>query len=82
MQRYGGKAMEEIVLRWLRPWRERDDRSLVKPVAQSPDVDPVEEPIRIIGEAQDRDAADEARLDHLMRGDRPSSYQRRRPHRR
>jgi hypothetical protein len=70
------------VLRWLRRWRERDDRSLVKPVAQSPDVDPIEELVRIIGEAQDRDAADEARLDRLTRGDRPSSYQRRRPDRR
>jgi hypothetical protein len=47
-----------------------------------PDVDPIEELVRIIGEAQDSDAAEEARLGHLMRGDRPSSYQRRRPDRR
>ena len=69
------------MLRWLRRRWERDDRRLVKPVAQSPDVDPIEELVRIIGEAQDSDAADEARLDHLTRGDRPLSYQRRRPHR-
>jgi hypothetical protein len=70
------------MLSWLRRLRERDDRSLVKPVAQLPDVDPIEELVRIIGEAQDSDAAEEARLGHLMRGDRPSSYQRRRPDRR
>jgi len=57
------------MLSWLRRLRERDDRCLVKPVAQSPDVDPIEELVRIIGEAQDSDAADEARLDrqtHLL----------------
>ena len=70
------------MLSWLRRLRERDDRSLVKAVAQSPEIDPIEELVRIIGEAQDRDAADEARLDHPGRGDRPSSYQRRRPDRR
>jgi hypothetical protein len=70
------------MLSWLRWRREKDDHSLVKPVAQSPDVDPIEELVRIIGEAQDSDAADEAQLDRLMRGDRPSSYSRRRPDRR
>jgi len=70
------------MLSWLCWRRERDDQSLVKPVAPAPDIDPIEELARMIGEAQDRDAVDEARLDRLVRGDRPSSYQRRRPDRR
>jgi hypothetical protein len=70
------------MLQWLRRWRERDDRSLVKPVAPLPDIDPIEELIRVVSEAQERDADDERRLDHLMRRDRPMSYKRRRPDRR
>jgi len=71
------------MLRWLRRWRERaDDRRPVKPTAPSPDIDPIDELIRVVSEAQDRDAEDERRLDHPMPGDRPSSYQRRRPNRR
>jgi hypothetical protein len=52
------------VLRWLRRWRERDDQHLVK----SPDppvvIDPLEELIRLVNEAQERDAEDEHRLYH------------------
>lgn len=70
------------MLSWLRWRRERDDQSLIKPVPPAPDIDSIEELIRTIGEAQNRDAVDEARLDRLVRGDRPSSYQRRRPDRR
>jgi hypothetical protein len=70
------------VLRWLRRWRERDDRHLVKRAGSSADVDPLEELIRVVNEAQERDAEDERRLHHPMRGDRPSFFQRRRPHRR
>lgn len=70
------------MLRWLRRWRERDDQHLVK----SPDppvvIDPLEELIRLVNEAQERDAEDEHRLYHSKRGDRPWSFQRRRPERR
>ena len=63
----------------LRRRRERDDGHFVKPTGPSADFDPVEELIRVVSEAQDRDAEDELRLYHRMRGDRPSSFQRRRP---
>src|SRR5271156_878471 len=76
------EAREATMLRWLRRWRERDDRRLVKRVAPLPDVDPIEELARVVGEAQERDADDEARLDRLTRGDRPPPYRRRRPDRR
>jgi hypothetical protein len=49
------------MLRWLRRWRERDDQRLVKRAAE-PDIDPIEELARIVGQAQDRDAEDERRL--------------------
>jgi hypothetical protein len=62
--------------------RERDDRHLVKQAEPLPDLDQIEELAHIVGEAQERDADDEWRLDHLMPGDGASSYQRRRPHRR
>ena len=42
----------------------------------------LQELIRVVSEAQERDAEDELRLYHPMRGDRPSSFQRRRPDRR
>jgi hypothetical protein len=71
-----------VMLRWLRRWRERDDRHLVKQAEPLPDLDPIEELARIVGEAQERDADDERRLYHPVPGDRVSSYQRRRPHRR
>jgi hypothetical protein len=54
--------MEAKVLRWFRRWRERDDRQLVKRVEPLPDVDPIEELIRIVNDAQERDAEDERRL--------------------
>jgi hypothetical protein len=66
----------------LRGRRERDDSHLVKPTGSSADIDPLEELIRVVSEAQERDAEDELRLYHPMRGDRPSSFQRRRPDRR
>jgi hypothetical protein len=54
--------MEAKVLRWFRRWRERDDRRLVKRAEPLPDVDPIEELIRIVNDAQERDAEDERRL--------------------
>jgi hypothetical protein len=54
----------------LRRRRERDDGHLVKPTGSSADFDSVEELIRIVSEAQERDAEDERRLYHPMRGDR------------
>jgi hypothetical protein len=66
----------------LRRRRERDDGHLVKPTGSSADFDPVEELIRVVSEAQERDAEDERRLYHPMRGERPSSFHRRRPDRR
>jgi len=78
-----GIEQEAIMFGWLRRWHERDDRHLVKRAAAPPaDVDPIEEFARIVGEAQERDAEEERRLDHVTQGDRPSSYQRRRPDRR
>lgn len=64
------------MLGWLRRWRERDDRSLVKRDELLPDIDPIEELARIVGHAQERDTADERRLDDFVRNDRPSSYRR------
>jgi hypothetical protein len=39
------------VLQWLRRWHEGDDRPLVKRAGLLPDIDPIEELIRILGEA-------------------------------
>jgi hypothetical protein len=58
--------------------RERDDLHPFKRTEPVRNLDPIEELARMVGEAQERDADDERRLDRLMRGDRPSSYQRRR----
>ena len=66
----------------LRRRRERDDGHLVKPTGLSADIDPLRELIRVVSEAEERDAEDELRLYHRMRGDRPSSFQRRRQDRR
>ena len=66
----------------LRRRRERDDGPLAKPTCSSADIDPVEELIRVVNEAQERDAEDERRLYHPICGDRPLSFQRRRPNRR
>jgi hypothetical protein len=57
-----------MVLRWLRGWRERDDLHLFK----AADVDPVDELIHIVNEAQERDAEDERRLYPSVRGDHPA----------
>ena len=73
---------EESMRHGLRRRCERDDGHLVKPTGSSADIDPVEELIRVVREAQERDAEDERRLYHPMRGDRPSSFHRRRPDRR
>lgn len=42
--------------------RERDDRHLVKPIGPSADIALFEQLVRIVNEAQDRDAEDERRL--------------------
>jgi hypothetical protein len=68
--------------RRLRRRRGRDDGQLVKPTGSSADIDPLEELIPVVNEAQERDAEDERRLYHPMCGDQPSSFQRRRPNRR
>ena len=39
------------MVQWLRRWHERDDRPLVKRGEPLPDIDPIEELIRILGEA-------------------------------
>ena len=41
---------------WLRYWRARDDRHLIKSAAPLPEIDPIEELDRIISAAQERDA--------------------------
>jgi hypothetical protein len=51
--------------RWLRRWRERDDRHLIKSAAPFPDIDPIEELGRLISEAQERDVEDEGRFERL-----------------
>jgi hypothetical protein len=43
------------VLRWLDCWRERDNQLLIEPLPLA-DVDPLEELIRVVNEAQERDA--------------------------
>jgi hypothetical protein len=75
-------ATEAKVLRWSRRWRERDDRRLVKRAGPLPDVDPIAELIRIVSEAQERDADDERRLYFPMPDNQHLSYPRRRPERR
>ena len=60
-------------------WRERDDQHLVKHADPLADIDLLPELIRIVNEAQDRDAEDERRLYDPMLRDRPSAFQRRRP---
>ena len=55
------------MMRWLRRWRERDDRHLVKSGTPLPDIDPIEELDRLVGEAQERDAKDEGRFERFGR---------------
>ena len=66
------------MLQWLRRWRGRDEQQLVKP-GPSEHVEPLEELIRVVNEAQDRDAGDERRLYDSKLGERPFFFQRRRP---
>ena len=54
-------------MRWLRRWRERDDRHLIKSATPLPDIDPIEELDRLISEAQERDAENEGRFEQLSR---------------
>jgi hypothetical protein len=56
-------------------WRERDAQHLVNPVDPMADVELLQELIRIINEAQERDAEDERRLYDPMLRDRPHSFQ-------
>jgi hypothetical protein len=64
-------------MRWLRHRRERDDRHLLRPTPL-PEIDPIEELARIVGDAQERDAEDEARFERLSRLS-PIRERRRRP---
>jgi hypothetical protein len=57
--------------------RERDDGHLVKPIGPSADNALFEQLVRIINEAQERDAEDERRLYPMLRA-RPSFSQRER----
>jgi hypothetical protein len=74
--------MEAKVLRWIRHWRERDDQRLVKRPGPLPGVEPIEELIRIVNEAQECDAEDERQLYFPIRENRHSPYPRRCPGRR
>ena len=67
-------------MRWLRRWRERDDRHLFKatPPTPLPEIDPIDELARIVGDAQERDAGDEGRFERLSH---PSPIRDRRPKR-
>ena len=60
------------MMRWLRRWRERDDQHLFKANTPLPDIDPIEELARIVGDAQERDADDERLLRLLSRWARNS----------
>jgi hypothetical protein len=66
-------------MRWLRRWRERDDRHLIKGATPLPEIDPIDELARVVGEAQERDAEDEGRFERLSRPSR--TRDRRRPNR-
>jgi hypothetical protein len=56
----------------------RDDGHLIKPIAPSADKALFEELVRIVNEAQERDAEDERRLYYPMPGAWPSFSQRER----
>jgi hypothetical protein len=68
----------DAMLQWLRRWRERDDRHLARPQSLE-HVDRLEKLIRVVNEAQDRDAGDEHSLYDPNLGERPFFVQRRRP---
>jgi hypothetical protein len=62
-----------------RPLPERDDQHLFKSSDPLADIDLLEELIRIINKAQERDAEDERRLYDPMLRDRPLAFQGKRP---
>ncbi len=63
---------------WLRRWRqESKPRRRVTPREPVPKVEPLEELLSIVGEAQDHDAEDDRRLGDPTWRDRPISYPRR-----
>jgi hypothetical protein len=61
------------------PRRERDDQHLAKSSNPLADIELLEELVRIINKAQERDAEDERRLYDPMLRDRPLSFQGKRP---
>lgn len=65
------------MLRWLRRQREGDDHRLVRPKS-SEHLEPLEELIRVVNEAQERDARDEGRLYDPKLGEQLSSFRRKR----
>ena len=56
--------------------RERDDGHLVKPIGSSADAALFEQLVRVVNEAQERDAEDERRLYRPMPGARRSQRER------
>jgi len=63
-------------MRWLRRWRERDDRHLIKGATLLPEIDPIGELARVVGEAQERDAEDDGRFERLSRPSRNRDHRR------
>jgi hypothetical protein len=63
---------------WLRRWRSgTQSKGYATPPEPAPKVDPIEELLRIVGEAQDHDAEDERRLGDPKWRNRPISHLRR-----
>ena len=63
---------------WLRRWCQGSKPRLrVTPQEPAPKVDPLDELLRLVGEAKDQDAEDERRLGDPTWRNRPSSYPRR-----
>jgi len=62
------KKRTPSMMRWLRPWRERDDRHLMLL-----EIDPIEELARVVGEAQKRDAEDERRFENFAPSNPPAA---------
>jgi hypothetical protein len=68
------------IMRWLRRSRERDDRHLIKGATPLPEIDPIEELGRIVGDAQEQDVKDERRFEDMARlVDARRSHRRPRP---
>ena len=61
-------------LRLSRPMAKRDDQHLFKSSDPLADIDLLQEMVRIVKEAQERDAEDERRLYDPMLRDRPLSF--------